>query len=306
MTASKPKTLVFDISNMLHRTFYANKNEDDITIAGLASHAALVTLNKYFVMHKPDKVVMAFDRPSWRKAYTASDKCVSKKAYKGNRRQDMTPKQEEKYRRFMEHIKAFEQMICECTTIVTLFAKHLEADDMIGGYVQRFASDEQIIIISSDTDYLQFLKYDSVSVMSPATDKLQELTEYDNDARLYLFAKCIRGDGTDNVQSAFPGVRMTRIKKAFSDPYELESMMNETWKMGDVEYRVGDLYAENQILIDLEKQPEDIRELLEWALSESLEKPRKFSLFKFMKFAGEYQLVKIRENVDRYMALMSQ
>ena len=56
--------LIFDISNILYRTFYANKGDDDITLAGLAQHAALTTLNKYFKEYKPNKVVMTFDRPN--------------------------------------------------------------------------------------------------------------------------------------------------------------------------------------------------------------------------------------------------
>ena len=63
--------LVFDISNMLYRTFFANKQEDDETGSGLACNIALITLNKYFRIFKPHKVIMAFDRTSWRKAYTA-------------------------------------------------------------------------------------------------------------------------------------------------------------------------------------------------------------------------------------------
>lgn len=290
---------------MLHRTFYSNTNEDDTTIAGLASHAALVTLNKYFRMHQPDKVVMAFDRKSWRKEYTASDACISKKPYKGNRRQDMTPKQEEKYRRFMGHVKEFEAMIAECTTIVTLAANHLEADDMIAAYVQKYAGEEEIVLISTDSDYLQLMKHQDFTVMSPATDKIQELEEYNNDPKLYIFAKCIRGDTADNVQSAFPGVRMTRIKKAYSDPYEYTKLMNETWSMGERTFKVEDLFKENQILIDLERQPDDIRELLDWALEQSITKERKFSMFNIMKFIGKYELVKIRDNIDQYIPLLS-
>ena len=56
------KYMILDISNLLYRTYYANKNEDELTIAGLAQHQALLTLNKYFNLYSPDKIVMAFDR----------------------------------------------------------------------------------------------------------------------------------------------------------------------------------------------------------------------------------------------------
>ncbi|TFH08230.1 MAG: hypothetical protein E4H14_06805, partial [Candidatus Thorarchaeota archaeon] len=105
------KYLVFDISNLLYRTFFAQRQENDETLAGLATHSALVTLNKYFRQHKPDRVVMAFDRSSWRKDYTASPECLSKKPYKGNRRKDMSPAQQAKFQRFMNHLSEFETLI---------------------------------------------------------------------------------------------------------------------------------------------------------------------------------------------------
>jgi len=309
----KQKTLIFDISNMLHRTFYGNTAEDDTTIAGLASHQALVTLQKYYRMHKPDKVVMAFDRKSWRKEFTASEECISKMPYKGNRRQGMTPKQEEKYKRFLGHIKEFEALITEHTAIITLAAPHLEADDMIAGYVQRFCTEEEIVIISTDTDYLQLMRYEDVLIMSPATDKIQELSEYDGDPLFYIFVKCIRGDSSDNVRSAFPRVRMARLKKAYTDPFEYENLMKETWSVTELEdgkevtrnFVVGKLFQENQKLIDLSKHPEDIRELLDYSLDKCLNRERKFSMMFIMRFIGKYDLNRIRENIDTYIPLLS-
>lgn len=301
------KYLVFDISNMLYRTFFVQRQETDETLAGLATHTALVTLNKYFKKYKPHKVVMAFDRKSWRKEYTASDECISKKPYKGNRRQDMTPAQQEKYARFIDHMKEFEALIENYTTIITLVEQDLEADDLIAGFCQQEASeDNEIIIISTDTDLLQLKRYENVAVISPANDKEQMLDEFDNDPLYYVFQKCIRGDATDNVQSAFPGVRQTRIKKAFTDPFERVSLMKELWtNENKVQFRVQDLFEENQKLIDLEKQPDDIRQLIELSVKAAVRRKRDFSMFFILKFIGKYKLIKIKESIDQYLPLLS-
>ncbi len=84
------KYLVFDISNLLYRTFFAHHTEDDITIAGLATHSALLVLNKYYRQYKPHKIVMAFDNESWRKDYTASEECISKRIQQEEERWDCT------------------------------------------------------------------------------------------------------------------------------------------------------------------------------------------------------------------------
>lgn len=310
--------LLFDISNLLYRTFFAQTQEADTTIAGLATHSGLVTLNKYFKQFKPDKVVMAFDRRSWRKDYTASDECVSKRPYKGNRRQDMTPAQQEKYKRFIAHMQEFEEMIINHTTIITLYENKLEADDLIAGFCQAHTSDEdELIIISTDSDLLQLKRQSNVRVFSPATDKEQFLDDYDHNADYYTFVKCMRGDSTDNVMSAYPRVRSARLKKAYTDPFERVQLMKETWK-GDIEYekdgekvteskefRVEQLFEENEKLINLTKQPADIRELIETSVAASVAKKRQFSMFFILKFIGKYKLVKIKESIDQYVPLLS-
>lgn len=301
------KYLVFDISNMLYRTFFVQRDEDDETIAGMATHSALVTLNKYFRQHKPDRVVMAFDRQSWRKEYTASEECLSKKPYKGHRRKDMSPAQQVKYARFLNHLAEFEQLITNHTTIITLAGDRLEADDVIAGFCQRHKdSDDQIVLISSDSDMLQLMRYPNVVIVSPADDKQQFLADFDEDPELFLFTKCIRGDTSDNVQSAYPRVLATKIRAAYKDPYERQNMMMATWTNQDkTTFRVKDLYEENQLLIDLEKQPEDIRALIDKTITEAMEKERAFSLFFILKFIGKYRLVKIKESIDQYIPLLS-
>lgn len=297
--------LLFDISNMLYRTFHGNANEDDDTVAGLATHMALVTLNKYFKQFKPTHVVMAFDRSSWRKQYTASEQCLSKRAYKGNRRQNMTPAQQLKFQAFMGHLREFESLIDKHSTVITLAKDGLEADDLIAGWVQRHSTDFNTII-STDSDLLQLTKFERTQVISPATDKPQSLAEYDNDAEYYLFQKCIRGDSTDNVQSAFPRVRKTKIKAAYDDPFERVQLMKSTWTDQEGrEFVVEDLFKENQTLIDLEKQPVDIRGLMDDAIEQALARDRNFTLFHFMKYLGKYKLDKIAASFDQYLPLLS-
>ena len=299
--------LCFDISNMLYRTFFAKKDEDDKTLAGLATHMALTTLNKYFKQFKPDQVVMAFDRPSWRKDYTASENCISKRPYKGNRRKDMSPSQQAKYQRFLNHLAEFEKLITEHTTIISLAGPKLEADDLIAGFVQIYNSpDNEIIIISSDSDLLQLIKHDNVRIISPATDKELQLDDWDNDPEFYLFAKCVKGDSTDNVQSAFPRVRKNRLRAAYTDPFERVQLMKEKWSdHNEREFVVEELFVENQTLIDLEKQPIDIRAQIYTTVESEVDRDRKFSFFFIMQYLGKYELRTIQEKIDLYLPMLS-
>lgn len=308
--------LVFDCTNMLYRTFFANKEHDVETGYGLACHTALTTLNMYFTKYKPrKKVVMAFDRTSWRKAYTLDkDLCLSGRPYKGNRRQHMTAKEKEKFERFLSHLNEFEVMMRDQTSVVTLFGDALEADDLIAGFVQKFHTDNEIVVVSSDKDFVQILYSDNVQLIDPATGKdRRQLLEkdYDGDIEYFMFEKCIRGDAGDNVQSAFPGVRKTRIRKAYTDPYERVNLMNETWSVGIVghedykEFVVKELFEENQLLMDLRHQPDVIRERIEETINNAMENPGTYSHFHFLRFLGKYELKKITEKIDNYVKMLS-
>lgn len=308
--------LIFDASNLLYRTFFANKQHDVETGYGLACHTALTTLNKYFREFTPrKKVVMAFDRTSWRKAYTLDkDLCLSGKTYKGNRRQNMTPKEKEKFERFIAHVNEFELMMRDQTSIVTLFGDALEADDLIAGFVQKFHETDEIVVVSTDKDLVQLFYSDNVRLIDPATGKDRRMLlekDYDGDVEYFMFEKCIRGDAGDNVQSAFPGVRKTRIRKAYDDPYERVNLMNETWSIGKVgddiykEFVVKDLFNENVLLMDLRHQPDVIRERMNEIIDEALENPGRYNHFQFLKFLGKYELKKISEGIDNYAKMLS-
>ena len=87
--------------------------------------------------------------------------------------------------------------------------------------------------------------------------------------------------------------------------------MNETWSYTDpdthevTEYRVGDLFAENLLLMDLEAQPEYVRQVITETLDHELVHHGKFSHFHFTKFCGKYGLKQIAENSTQFASMFS-
>lgn len=299
------KILCFDISNVLYRTFFANPNTDELTTAGLAHHQALTTLNKYFKQIQPVRVIMTFDRSNWRKMYTESEECISGKLYKGQRRKNMTPADQARYDKFKVHLTDFENIIRDYTNIPCLASDLLEADDLMAGVVNRFKDEYEVVLISADKDLMQLI-HPNVKLIDPATNKERTLIEYDNDPAYFMYEKCFRGDSGDNVQSAYPRIRKTKIKAAYNDPFLHETIMNESWTNQDNKVMsVKALFDENKLLMDLNDQPEGIKELIDDTITDGLNNPGKFSQFYFLKFCKQYELERISESLDNYLPLLA-
>lgn len=307
------KRLIVDTSNLLFRVAAANNKHNSGSVqdlAGLAMHSSLNTLKSFYRKVQPDQVALAFEgTDNWRKTYTASKEAVSQRGYKANRIKDdsMIP--------FFELIKSFEQLARQHTSLVCLSSPRLEGDDVIAGYAQHFsAQGDEVVILSGDKDFIQLLALPGVSLMNPDDGKLRGVDKKTGkriDPAYFMFEKCIRGDAGDNVMAAYPRVRSTKIEAAFKDEYARTNLFNETWEFCDPTtgvkrtYRVGDLFKENELLMDLSKQPEDIRQILTETIQHEVVNHGQFSLFHFQKFCGKYGLKKISEDATYFIELFS-
>lgn len=307
----KKKSLVFDIPNIAFEVAAVNKpndknknfGTDDATLSGLCMHILFSRVQKFFRQHNPDYIVFAFEnRNNWRKAWTASEDCISKRPYKGNRVYDSSMEY------YFKMLDAFKETCTHHTSIICLSAEGLEGDDMIAGYCQLYANnDHEVIVLSGDKDFIQLLKNPNVTLINQRDGKLRNQPGdklYWDDLDFFMFEKCMRGDKKDNVFSAKPGVRTTQLQKAFKDEYEHLKLMNETWdaEVGGkiVTYKVGDLYEENKILLDLTKQPEEIRQYMFEHIKNEVNNLGKYSNFHFLRFLGKFELKKIAEEINKF------
>ena len=219
------------------------------------------------------------------------------------RRVDSTPAQAAKYAAFQKHIGEFEAIMGDHTTIITLSADQLEGDDCIAAWITR-NPERNHTIISGDKDFVQLLKYDNVQLLDPATDKLRTV----DDPKYYMFLKLFRGEpaSTDNVCSAYPKLRETKIQEAYKDSFALTNLRNATWTDHDGRImEVGKLLDENKLLMDLTAQPEHIQDIMDQLVVSALMKKRQFSHFKFLKFLGKFELKKIAEQLESFVPMLS-
>lgn len=305
--------VIMDVSNLFYSTFYAfSKEQDDILLA-MANKSFMDIINKHFRESKCDEVVLAFDgKRNWRKLYTKSPDALTYKAYKGHRRQKMTDSEKAKLERFDEHVIEFREMLKEYTGLLVLQHEKLEADDLIAGYI-RMHRDEKHLIISQDRDYLQLLRYPNVAILDPKTGKKLNLMEYDNDPDYFMFRKCIRGDAGDNVISSYPRLFETKIKEAYTSDYARNNVMQHKYEVTYIDsngeakikkYKTADVFEENEMLMDLTKQPDVIQEMIERSIKKSKANRGTYHMVKFLRFCSRMDFQHIIHNISNYNKLL--
>ena len=145
---------------------------------------------------------------------------------------------------------------------------------------------------------------------NPVIDKKTKEPKQIGDPKWLLFEKCIRGDTSDNVFSAFPGARKKGTKnkvgmlEAFADRdskgFNWNNFMLQRWvDHEEVEHRVLDDYQRNMQLIDLTAQPDNIKSVLDEAIVGQVQKDKKAQVgVHFMKFCGKHSLDNVSKNAS--------
>lgn len=316
--------LLIDTLNVMMRAKHVTRG-DSHTKAGLALAITIGSIKSAWSRFNADHIVFATEGQSWRKKFF--------KDYKANRavtKLKRTQADIEDDEVFFETMNSFMSFLKEKTNCTVLRSSITEADDCIAAWIQRFGNnpDNKFIIISTDSDYAQLMTNPNVQIfdgvnnkiytadgifdgkMSPLKDKKGENLKA-IDPEYLLFEKCIRGDVSDNVPSANPGVRTKSSKNAYGIVEAFEdrhkqgiawtSFMKNTWEdpFGE-KHIVEDLYKRNKVLIDLALQPPEIKEELNRVIDEALaeNKERKLIGIEFLKFCGKNELENLSKQCE--------
>lgn len=278
--------LIVDISNITFVAYFANKKE---FTRELLFHKVLESIFIVANEYKVDGIMIACDSPNvWRKEFYPT--------YKGKRDYE----RDENYEDVKSVIIELKEFFNECTSIPAVSVERAEADDIVAIFTQLVEQDEDLatVIYSNDGDFFQLATNDRVFFHSPI--KAKGFTEYDPDRRDFdLFVKCIRGDSGDNVPSAFPRVRLTKLEAAWKDKTEMLNLM-ETVPKGCSE-RVREAYTRNKELIDLTSQPKDIRDAVITEINHAASGGYgTYNQIKFRKFLARNNLKNIANNITKY------
>ena len=321
--------LLVDGLNMFMRAKHVGgKGTIDMKI-GMAMHIMFNSINKCWREFDGNHIVLCLEGRSWRKDFY--------EPYKKNRKVTMDQRSPREIEDDELYFEAYDDMVkffAEKTNCSVIRCEQAEADDMIALWIQDHPEDEHMIV-STDSDFYQLMA-DNVQQYNGTTDQLVSLEGFVDaktgkrvidkktgnekelpDPEYILFEKCVRGDPTDNVFSAYPGVRTKGTKnkvglqEAFADKdtkgYNWNNFMLQRWvDHNDEEHRVIDDFERNKILIDLTQQPDEIKAGIRnvFAESSNKDKVQNVGIF-FMKFCNKWNMPKLTESATEFGEILN-
>lgn len=329
--------------NLFHRQINMTSPAAGIdSMIGMALHMILNSMKKEYNKWGGTHTVFYLEGRSWRRDLYPQYKAQRKVAFA-----KQTQREQEDHKLLVEAFDDFADYLDKKTNISVLYNPKAEADDMIAVFIESHPDDNHILI-SSDSDFFQLLRLPNVMLYDPVKniqikrdgvynddgDRLE--FKLDGNAKIKigkpnpdfvcedkwyeyaLFLKCIRGDKTDNIFSAYPGVRekgtktAVGIREAYEDQtgkgFSWNNFMLQKWVDHEqVEHKVKDKYEFNRKLIDLSQIPDTVKqECLSLIAEETQRKnvPAPEIGMGFMKFCARWDLKRIGNNHEAFMPML--
>jgi len=221
----------------------------------LIRHLILNILRNHIKSFKKDygEVVLCCDnRKYWRKEYFPF--------YKASRKKNRE-KSDLDWHLIFDMLAKFKTELKENFPYKVIDVEGAEADDIIGTLVPRHIAHENIVIISSDGDFLQLQKYNTGKYTVKQYNPAQKKFIKSENPELELKEKIIRGDKGDGIPNIFSpsdcfvkDIRQKPISKVSLEKLLKEDLLNYTIEG----VKIG--FSRNQHLIDLSFIPKEIKE----------------------------------------------
>lgn len=331
-----------DGANLFHRQInMTNPSLGIDSMIGMAFHMIIHSMRKEYSKWNGTHTVFYLEGRSWRKDIYPDYKAHRKVAFA-----QQTEREQEDHLLLVEAFDDFASYLNNKTNITVLQNPRAEADDMIAIFIEAHPDDKHILI-SSDSDFFQLLRLPNVMLYDPVKDiQIRRDGVFDDDGNRLafivdtnakikvgkkdpnfvcapdwyeyaLFLKCVRGDKTDNIFSAYPGVRekgskkVVGIREAYEDKskgYAWNNFMQQKWVDHNTTTQVvKDKFEFNKTLIDLTQIPDDVKiGCLEIIAEETARKnvPAVEIGTGFMRFCGKWDLKRIGDNSTAFMPML--
>ncbi len=246
------KVLIIDGLNTFIRVFSVipTTNEDGVHVGGIVGF--LKSIGYVINMVSPTRVIIVFDGKGGstrrRKIYPEY-KQNRKTKYRVNRTYDFASQEDEKQNMIMQLQRCVEYL--DTLPVTVLSYDNIEADDTIGYLTKQVLPESNIIIMSTDKDFLQ-LANGRVKIWSPSKKKMYDdkavFEEFGISSQNYIWYRVLDGDKSDNINGVRGlGLKTIRKKSPFlTDNHicnidDIVSVLPESKELIDRNYKLMQL-----------------------------------------------------------------
>jgi hypothetical protein len=231
------------------------------------------------------EVILCCDnRKYWRKDYFPFYKAGRKKT---------RDKSDLDWHLIFDMLSKFKQELKDNFPYKVIDVEGAEADDIIGTLVPRYASNEKVLILSSDGDFLQLQRYGvNVKQYNPSQKKFIKSEV----PMMELKEKIIRGDKGDGIPNIFSpadcfvrDLRQKPITQKVIDKYLNENVedYSETDKAN---------YIRNSTLIDLSNIPVEVKQ----RIIDAYDEVKPASKQKMLNYFIEFKLKNLMDVIEEF------
>ena len=260
----------------------------------LIRHMVINTIRSHYTEFKDEygcMIIACDSKKYWRKDIFPFYKANRKKA-----RQDSGFD----WNLIFDTINMLKQEIKENFPWAVVEVEGAEADDIIATYVKNKNSNEPVMIVSGDHDFMQLQKYDNVVQWSPIKHKFVKCQENPRDVLFEHIIKGDKGDGVPNVLKDDDAI----VKGKRQRP--IHSKKLELWKNNPTEMPRDSAFVSNfernQTLVDLSRIPQNIEDAIKLEFIKA-EPPFDINLNKdiLINYFNEHKLNKMIDSIEEFV-----
>tara|TARA_R100001079_G_scaffold99045_1_gene63081 strand:+ start:86 stop:1072 length:987 start_codon:yes stop_codon:yes gene_type:complete len=295
------KVLIIDGLNTFIRVFSVlpTTNEDGVHVGGIVGF--LRSIGYVINMVSPTRVIIVFDGKGGsnrrRKIYPEY-KQNRKTKYRVNRTYDFASQEDERQNMIMQLQRCVEYL--DTLPVTVLSYDNIEADDTIGYLCKQVLTESEIVVMSTDKDFLQ-LANGRTKIWSPTKKKLYDedavFDEFGITAKNYIWYRVLDGDKSDNINGV-RGLGLKTIRKKL--PFLTENKICNIDDITDVLPESSDIIKRNYDLMQL--QDVNISGSTKTKIIERVNQPiNKLVKYKFEKMFLEDKLFTALPNVTTWL-----
>jgi 5'-3' exonuclease len=254
----------------------------------LIRHMVLNSLRSYIKQFKSKygEIIIACDsKKYWRRDYFPF--------YKSNRKKDRE-KSDLDWTLIFETLNKIRDELKEYFPYKVIDVEGAEADDIIGVLTPRLASNGEVLILSSDKDFVQLQKYKNVTQYSPI---LKKFIQVDNPSQ-YVKEHIIKGDRGDGIPNFLSPDNVFALggRQKSINTKKLSEWLNQTPEDFCTNDSLMRGYKRNQMLVDLDYIPETIKS----AIVETYDNAKSGNKQKLMNYFIENRMRNLIEVLDEF------